>query len=159
MWDSVSNIWRPVLEILILAVGMVAAACGKGSGSASGSPSASGSASASSSGGGGQITIGSDKANNHGSQVITGSTVDVEQDDYYFSPTVLTGKAGQKVTITLDNHGTALHNFTLTDQGIDQDVQPGSSGTVSVTFPQSGVLEFYCKYHRALGMVGELTVS
>ena len=149
----------PRSMILILAVGMVAAACGKGSGSASGSPSASGSASASSSGGGGQITIGSDKANNHGSQVVTGSTVDVEQDDYYFGPTVLTGTAGQKVTITLDNHGTALHNFTLTDQGIDQDVQPGSSGTVSVTFPQSGVLEFYCKYHRALGMVGELTVS
>jgi len=144
--------------ILILAVGMVAGACGKGSGSASGSPSASASASSGESGGG-QITIGSDKANNHGSQVVTGSTVDVEQDDYYFGPTVLTGTAGQKVTITLDNHGTALHNFTLTDQGIDQDVQPGSSGTVSVTFPPSGVLEFYCKYHRALGMVGELTVS
>ncbi len=148
----------PRLMILILAVGMVAGACGKGSGSASGSPSASASASSGESGGG-QITIGSDKANNHGSQVVTGSTVDVEQDDYYFGPTVLTGTAGQKVTITLDNHGTALHNFTLTDQGIDQDVQPGSNGTVSVTFPQSGVLEFYCKYHKALGMVGELTVS
>jgi plastocyanin len=146
--------------ILLLAAGMVASACGKGSGSTSGSPSASASVSASAGeGGSGQITIGSDKANNHGSQVVTGSTVDVEMDNYYFGPTVLTGTAGQKVTITFDNHGSALHNFTLTDQNISQDVSPGSSGTVTVTFPASGSLEFFCKYHKALGMVGELTVG
>jgi len=29
---------------------------------------------------------------------------------------------------------------------------------VTVTFPQSGSLEFFCKYHKSSGMVGELSV-
>jgi len=30
---------------------------------------------------------------------------------------------------------------------------------VEVTFPQSGTVEFYCKYHRQSGMVGQLQAS
>jgi plastocyanin len=86
-----------------------------------------------------------------------------EGTDFYFEPTVLTGAPGQRLTIELDNHthnGT-LHNFSLTEQSIDQDVPPfagGSHPTITVTFPQSGFLEFFCKYHRTKGMAGELTV-
>ena len=85
--------------------------------------------------------------------------MDVEQDDFYFNPTIITGTPGQKVTIKLANEGSPTHNFTLEDQNIDQDVSPGSDATVTVTFPQSGTLEFYCKFHRSQGMVGELSVS
>jgi plastocyanin len=79
-------------------------------------------------------------------------------DDFYFGPTVLTGTPGQTITISLDNHGSALHNFSTTAKDFT-DVQPGQSGSVTVTFPQSGFLEFFCKYHRSSGMVGELTTS
>ncbi len=83
----------------------------------------------------------------------------MEQDDFYFNPTIITGTPGQKITIKLENEGSTTHNFTLEDQSIDQDVTQGSDATVTVTFPQSGILEFYCKFHKSQGMVGELSVS
>jgi len=136
---------------------------GGGSPSPSASVEASASASASASeSGGGTIAVGSDTANNHGSKEVDNVTsVEVEMDDFYFGPTVLTGTPGQKLTIELKNESKAgtLHNFSLSDQNIDQDVQADQSTEVTVTFPQSGFLEFFCKYHKASGMVGELTTS
>ena len=51
------------------------------------------------------------------------------------------------------------HNFSITDQSIDQDVSADKTVDVTVTFPQSGFVEFFCKYHKTSGMVGELTTS
>jgi hypothetical protein len=39
---------------------------------------------------------------------------------------------------------------------LDDDVDAGRKATVSVRFPKSGLLQFYCKYHKNLGMVGGL---
>ena len=86
------------------------------------------------------------------------SSLELEVDNFYFEPTVIKGTAGAQITLKLTNDASALHNFTLTDQAIDQDVPPGQSVEVTVTFPQSGFSEFFCKYHKASGMVGELTV-
>jgi plastocyanin len=150
-----STVWKSV--VLLTTVVLLGAACSsnKSETTTGGSPAASSSGS-----GGGTITIGSDTANNHGSKDVSGaSSADVEQDDFYFDPTILTGTPGQKVTIKLSNEGSATHNFTLEDQNIDQTVSPGQDATVTVTFPQSGTLEFYCKFHRSQGMVGELSVS
>jgi len=156
------------LAVLFAALAMFGAACssksntsGGGSPSPSASVEASASASASESEGG-TITVGSDTANNHGSKEVDNVTsVEVEMDDFYFEPTVLTGNPGQKLTIELKNESKAgtLHNFSLSDQNIDQDVQADQSTEVTVTFPQSGFLEFFCKYHKSSGMVGELTTS
>ncbi len=85
------------------------------------------------------------------------SSLEVELDDFYFSPTVVTGTPGQSLKLELKNEGTALHNFTLADQSIDEDVTAGEDVNVTVTIPQSGFVEFFCKYHRAIGMVGELS--
>mgnify|MGYP003926381515 CR=1 FL=1 len=115
----------------VFVLALVAAACGKSSNSsagsppasesAGGSPSASASASASASEGeSGTMTIGSDTANDHGSKDVSGATsADVELDNYYFEPTVLTGTPGQQLTLNLDNHGDALHNFSITEQSVD----------------------------------------
>ena len=136
---------------LIVILALVGAACSGGGGSAS-SPSAPGPA--------GTITVGTDRANNHGSAAVSGSSkASVELDETFFAPTVLQGKPGQTLTLELHNSGTALHNISIDAQHIDQDVQRGQNATVTVTFPQSGIVEFYCKYHRAAGMVGELTVG
>jgi len=142
---------------VLVAVVLMGAACSsnKSETTTGGSPSTSSSGS-----GGGTITIGSDTANNHGSKDVSGaSSAKVEQDDFYFNPTIITGTPGQKITIKLENEGSTTHNFTLEDQSIDQDVTQGSDATVTVTFPQSGILEFYCKFHKSQGMVGELSVS
>ena len=103
-------------------------------------------------------TIAGVAANDHGTKTVSAET-EVELDDDYFEPTVLQGGAGAKVTLELKNEGGQEHNFTVDAQQIDQDVEAGEDAKVSVTLPQSGQLVFYCKYHKAEGMVGALEAS
>ena len=106
------------------------------------------------------MTVGGEKANDHGSMDVSGeSELDLELDDFYFEPTVLTGSAGESLTLHLENEGSTEHNFSVTDQGIDQDVEEGEDAEVTVTFPDSGTLVFFCKYHQDMGMRGALEVA
>ena len=105
-------------------------------------------------------TVGGEQANDHGSQDVSGEReLDLELDDFYFEPTVLTGTAGESLTLHLGNEGSTEHNFSVTDQGIDQDVEDGGNADVTVTFPDSGTLVFFCKYHQNMGMRGALEVA
>jgi plastocyanin len=109
---------------------------------------------------GGTITVGGEKANDHGGKDVSGEhELGLELDDFYFEPTVLTGTAGESLTLHLENEGSTEHNFSVTDQGIDQDVEDGGKADVSVTFPDSGTLVFFCKYHQNMGMRGALEVA
>jgi plastocyanin len=133
------------LFAVVLVLALAATACGKENGTEEG---------------GETITIAGQKANDHGMKDVSGeSSVELEQDNFYFEPTVLEGTPGQKLTIELSNEGSALHNFSIPDQSIDQDVQPDAKGEVTVTFPNSGTLVFFCKYHQSQGMVGALEAS
>jgi plastocyanin len=135
----------------------VAAAAGCG-GSSGGSNAGSTSEPSGSGGGGGQINAAGVQANNHGSKSASGETK-VELDDYYFEPTVLKGSAGQKVTLELENEGSAEHTFTVDSQGIDKELQPGDEAKVTVTIPKSGAVSFYCKFHKTEGMAGALVAN
>jgi len=143
--------------VMVLALSLVAAACSKKSTGTSGGGASSG-------GGGGSMTIGSDTATNKGTQDVSGkSTFELEMDNdngkFYFKPTVLKGTPGQQLALTLKNEGNTVHNFSLVgSEANGVDVQAGQEGSMQVTFPQTGFVEFFCKYHRSLGMVGELTV-
>jgi plastocyanin len=98
--------------------------------------------------------------NNKGSENFAGkSSGEVELDNFYFKPTVVQGKAGQSLTLELKNEGDVEHNFTLTDQNIDTDLEPGKSAKVKVTIPKSGTVSFFCKYHKSMGMAGSLAVA
>ena len=144
--------WSAKFLVAAVAVALVTAACG-------------GSDESSSEGGGSEssgetMTINGDTANNHGSVDLTGKDeTEVELDDFYFGPTVITGDAGSTVKLELANESNNEHNFTLEDQGIDQDVDAGEQVDVEVTIPDSGSVEFFCKYHKGSGMVGELTAA
>ena len=110
---------------------------------------------------GGTTTIGGVQAESHGTKDVSGETGKVEIEMYgnYFEPTILKGKPGQKVTLELKNEGKAAHTLTISEQSIDQEVQPGDEAEVDVTFPQSGELTFVCKFHQSSGMVGALEAS
>ncbi len=84
------------------------------------------------------------------------SRLELEADDYYFSPTFLRGAPGQKLTLLVESEARTLHNISIPALGIDQDVPPKGKIQVNVTFPASGVLAFFCKFHAALGMNGQL---
>lgn len=89
----------------------------------------------------------------------SGGKTEVEMDDYYFSPKVIKGKPGDKITLELKNEGKTDHNFTVDDQGIDQNVAAGDEAEVDVTIPKSGSVSFYCKFHKSQGMTGMLQAS
>jgi plastocyanin len=136
---------------------LAAAGCGSSSSSSSGGTSTEAS---NGGGGGGQKTIAGVQANDHGTKAVEdkGKT-EVELDDFYFKPTVLQGKPGEQVTLELKNEGQTEHSFTIDSQGIDKDLQPGDEAEVNVTIPKSGVVSFYCKFHKSSGMAGALAVT
>jgi plastocyanin len=145
------------LLVLLLTVGLVAGACSKKAATPGSIGTPRQASPTETESGGGTITIGGDTANDHGTKDVSGlASLELELDNFYFNPTVIKGTAGAKLKLELKNDSSALHNFTLTPEGIDNDVQPGTTVEVTVTIPESGFLEFFCKYHKASGMVGEL---
>jgi len=145
-----------VLSSVVAVALITLAACSSSSSSAG---PASGSSSGSS-----KITIGSDQANDHGTKDATGqSTFQIEADNdssgYYFDPTILTGNGGRSITLEIKNAGSVQHNFSITSMNINVTIQPGSTQEVNVTFPQTGIVEYFCSFHHALGMAGELSVA
>lgn len=150
---------RGVLIVAVLALGVVPLVAGCG-GSSSSSSTTSSSTESSGEGGGGQKKIAGVEANDHGTKTVSreGKT-EVELDDFYFEPTVLQGKAGEKVELELKNEGQTEHTFTIDSQNINQDLGPGEEAEVMVTIPKSGVVSFYCRLHKSSGMAGGLTAG
>jgi plastocyanin len=142
----------------LLTVGALAlAACGGSSDSSSGdsaSSSSSSSSPASAGGGYGSKSSKTTVASSGGS-----SEVKVGMVDDSFEPATITGKAGSTVKVELKNTGQREHNFKIDGQKADADVEPGEDATVSVKIPTSGSVQFYCEYHKGLGMVGTVKAS
>jgi plastocyanin len=110
--------------------------------------------------GGGTTTIAGGPASDHGTKDVSGmSSADLALYDFYFEPTVLKGTLGQTIKLELDNKGKVEHNLTITGQQVDQNVAAGKKAEVQVTFPKSGTVSFFCKFHQSQGMAGGLTVS
>jgi plastocyanin len=93
---------------------------------------------------------------NKGTKDLSGTEIEVEQDDFYFNPTFIKGGTpGATITVHLKNGGKNPHNFTISAQGIDETVEAGATKDVSVTLPQSGATAFFCKFHQqSNGMQG-----
>ena len=64
--------------------------------------------------------------NDKGTKSPTGNEIEVELDDFYFSPTFIQGTPGQALTLHLKNEGKNTHTFTSTALNVDQTLQPGS---------------------------------
>ena len=143
--------WVPVVAIFMLAL----SACGSGENPAL-TPGGKSPAAKSEE----HKTIGGADVIVRGRAAIQTGAVNLEVDDDYFKPNILTGTPGTKVTASIKNEGQRKHNFSLKEQLIDQDIEPGGSTSVVFTFPQSGTLTFFCKYHGdTSGMKGELEAS
>src|SRR5437667_256885 len=114
-------------------------------------------AAASASGKSKSVTLGGVAYADHGTKDVRNlSKLELEADDYYFSPTFLRGKPGQKLTLLVENEASTLHNISVPSLGIDNDIPPKGKVQVNVTFPASGMLAVSCKFHGSLGMNGQL---
>ncbi len=95
----------------------------------------------------------------HGRAEVTRRVASLEAFDRFFAPTILLGRPGADVKIVLRNGGFLRHNFSLPEQGIDVDIDPGDIRDADVRFPRSGRLAFWCAFHRDAGMLGALDAS
>src|SRR2546426_1498934 len=103
------------------------------------------------------ITLSGVNYADHGTKDVRNqSRLELEADDYYFSPTFLRGKPGQKLTLLMESEASTLHNISIPALGIDKDIPPKGKVQFDVSFPASGGLAFFCKFHGALGMNGQL---
>jgi plastocyanin len=75
--------------------------------------------------------------------------------DFAFEPTTLNLPAGS-VQISITNNGPSKHNFSLDDGSVSQDLQPGTTETVTVNL--TATVGFHCKYHPTT-MKGTLQVA
>jgi len=105
------------------------------------------------------ITLGGVTYADHGAKDVRNrSKLELEADDYYFSPTFLQGTPGQRLTLVVESEASTLHNISIPALAIDKDIPPKGKVEVDVTFPASGVVVFFCKFHGRLGMTGQLLV-
>ncbi len=150
---------RLKLLVVLSSVVLLIAGCGGGDGGSSQAKGSQGSKEGGSESGD-KRTIAGEPATFHGFMDVAGkSDTSLELDDFYFEPTLLKGKPGQKLTIELENEGQNEHNFSIDSQQLDKDVEPGDKFEVEVTFPKAGQVAFYCKYHKGQGMAGGLEAA
>jgi plastocyanin len=92
-----------------------------------------------------------------GSATPAGSTSDlsITASDFQFSPNELTLPSGES-SITVTNEGAVEHSFTLDDDSVSEDIEPGDSVTVTVDLTADA--GFHCKYHPDQ-MTGTLSVA
>jgi plastocyanin len=95
---------------------------------------------------------------------------EVTMEDNFFVPDKLTVKAGQTITVKLDNQGRAVHNMRIAgldneyDAGDDDFLsepdtfRAGDEGEIVFRIDQPGVYDFRCDFHPII-MTGEITVQ
>jgi plastocyanin len=76
--------------------------------------------------------------------------------DFQFHPSCFKARSSQSIHIV--NEDSALHNFSITGTGIDVDVAGGKDFNGESAGLDPGTYQFFCKYHKSSGMVGEVTV-
>ncbi len=136
----------------LAALALAVAACGNGS--------SNGKSSVGANDAGNSSTIAGLHANNHGTMDVTGkSTVQIKANSYYFEPSVLKGTPGQQLTLHVVNAGGTEHNLTVDTENVNDNIAGNMSIDAKVTMPASGVLSFWCAFHKNLGMVGGLLTS
>ncbi|MGE7760155.1 cupredoxin domain-containing protein [Peribacillus sp. NPDC097895] len=91
--------------------------------------------------------------------VETEKSIEVELNDDYFNPKVITIPNGTSKTLILKNKGKKKHTFTLEKLGIDAEVQPGQERNITVKPNQPGTYDLICRYHFQEGMVGKVMVK
>jgi plastocyanin len=93
-----------------------------------------------------------------------GKTIAVSAKEFSFDPGTIQIDTPGTYTFTLTNDGSVQHALEVEGQGVEEEtdtVDPGSNGSVTITFSKTGTYEFYCPVdgHRGQGMEGALTIG
>ncbi|MEB8672535.1 cupredoxin domain-containing protein [Bacillus cereus] len=85
--------------------------------------------------------------------------IEVELNDDYFNPNVITIPLEGSTTLLLKNKGKNEHTFTVKKLGIDVVVQSGKEKNITVKPKNTGTYELICRYHLLKGMTGKVIVK
>lgn len=106
------------------------------------------------------VSIGGFPVADHGTLDVRGTTrVTLRADDYYFAPTFLQGRSGQRLRLDVKNESSVLHNLSATALGLDRDLPPGAQLEIDIAFPLADPAHFFCKFHAPLGQNGLFLVA
>jgi uncharacterized cupredoxin-like copper-binding protein len=152
---------------LTLVLAVVIASCGGGGGAGG------------SSGGGGKYGSSSSAATtttNGASKGASGGTLKtivIKETEMKLSPSTVTLSKPGTYLFKAENKGSAEHSLEIEGKGVkskggevgearlEQTLNPGQSGVLTVTFQEPGTYEMYCPVigHRLAGMKGEVVVK
>jgi plastocyanin len=85
--------------------------------------------------------------------------IEVELNDDYFNPNVITIPLEGSTTLLLKNKGKNEHTFTVKKLGIDVVVESGKEKNITVKPKNTGTYELICRYHLLKGMAGKVIVK
>lgn len=97
------------------------------------------------------------KTSNHGTATAK-ARMTIDLGDFYFGPTFIKVKPGQRFSALLENTGTYPHTFSSVALNLDIELAPGQRKTVTLTGPTDGSSVYYCRFHQAMGMQGAMFV-
>ncbi len=109
---------------------------------------------------GGTITIDGQNANDHGTKDVSGETsVEFEMDDFYFEPHGAPGHRRRDHHARRGQRGPERALVHLGGARGGRGGRIGRTATIEITFPDSGQVDFHCKYHADQGMRGAVEVA
>ncbi|MEC3469354.1 cupredoxin domain-containing protein [Bacillus tropicus] len=91
--------------------------------------------------------------------VESAKVIEVELNDDYFKPNVITIPIEESTTLLLKNKGKSEHTFTVKKLGIDVVVASGKEESITVKPKSTGTYELICRYHLLKGMDGKVIVK
>ena len=140
----------------LLAVAVIAVACGGGGGGESGgAPPTAAPA---------PTVAATAPAAGQPAPSLGGRVVRIENQDkggsgvYQFVPSELDFKVGDTVTFEITAE-TEFHTFTVDDLGIDVSLEAGETVSHTYTFDKAGSFKLLCIPHETFGMTGTITVA
>jgi len=100
-------------------------------------------------------------------------TVVIKETEFQLSPSTVTLSKPGTYAFEAENKGSAEHSLEIDGEGVkgkggevgearlEQNLHPGQSGVLTVTFQKSGTYEMYCPIigHRLAGMKGSVVVK
>ena len=173
------------LAALALVLALVLTSCSGGasssSGASGGGSSSSGKATSSgSSGGGGGYGYGGNTSSSSAPTTTNNSssggalkTIVIKETEFKLSPSSVTLSKPGTYKFKTENKGTTQHSLEIEGKGVkskgsdegeaelEQALNPGQSGVLTVTFQKPGTYEMYCPVdgHEQEGMKGEVVVK
>ncbi|HDX9622921.1 cupredoxin domain-containing protein [Bacillus thuringiensis] len=91
--------------------------------------------------------------------IASAKVIEVELNDDYFNPNVITIPINESTTLLLKNKGKSEHTFTVKKLGIDVVVESGKEKNITVKPKSAGTYELICRYHLLKGMEGKIIVK